>query len=51
MRNKEKIMKTIKFRKLEDPTTTVEPIVPTKEFGYKQPKIRVVRLKGFYKTW
>ena len=33
MRNKEKIMKTIKFRKLEDPTKTVEAIVPTKEFG------------------
>ena len=43
MRNKEKIMKT--------KITKKDLIVPTKEFGYKQPKIRVVRLKGFYKTW
>ena len=44
MINKEKIMKTTKI-------TKKDLIVPTKEFGYKQPKIRVVRLKGFYKTW
>ena len=43
MINKEKIMKTTLTKK--------DLIVPTKEFGYKQPKIRVVRLKGFYKTW
>jgi len=43
MRNKGKIMKT--------KITKKDLIVPTKEFGYKQPKIRVVRLKGFYKTW